>query len=367
MLARALKPAKSELMNQAPSTVSSSSSGPSLSDWMHDLAGRTNAFLAAYFEEKQEETRAISVDSLELTAGAESLTMRGGKRFRPMMCEAGYLAVEASPTKDKALPAGAALEVLQSYLLIHDDWMDQDESRRGKPAVHVMYRDSYDEHLANSCGILAGDLASAYSQELLLRTEVSPEKLRELFVRFTQVQKEVILGQHLDITASPQVARMHDLKTTSYTVRGPLLIGGAIGNMNAEQEDVLTRYADPLGQAFQIADDLLGTFGDMDKTGKPGNDLRNGKRTALVKEAEATVAENEREVLDVVIRGEKTDDDAVRAAADFLVSSGVRARVKARLMERGEEAKSVVRDAPLTELGKTLLTGLADRLAHRAD
>lgn len=349
-----------------PTTVTSTTT-PSLAEWMKDVANRTNGFLARYFEEKQAETKQISVDSLELTEGAESLTMRGGKRFRPMMCEAGYLAVESSPKVDKALPAGAALEVLQSYLLIHDDWMDQDESRRGKPAVHVMYRESYDEHLANSCGILAGDLASAYSQELLLRTDVSAEKLRELFARFTQVQKEVILGQHLDITASPQVALMHDLKTTSYTVRGPLLIGGAIGNMSNEQEDVLTRYADPLGQAFQIADDLLGTFGDMDKTGKPGNDLRNGKRTALVKEAEATIDASEREVLDVVVRGEKTDDVAVRAAADFLVASGVRARVKAHLIERGEEAKRVVRDAPLTELGKTLLTGLADRLAHRAD
>jgi geranylgeranyl diphosphate synthase type I len=297
--------------------------------------------------------------------GIESLTMRGGKRFRPMMVEAAYRAVKPDGPKDATVDAGAGLEVLQSYLLIHDDWMDQDDERRGGPAVHAMYRDQHEAHEADSLAILAGDLASVYALELVLRAPFASADLPKGLAIFLQIQKEVFFGQHLDITANADVARMHDLKTTSYTVRGPLLLGAALAGASDAQVEALTAYANPLGEAFQLADDLLGTFGDMATTGKPGNDLRNRKRNSLVGEAEALLPVGQRDALDQVLAGEGDDEPLIAAAAELLVTSGAKANVEKRLRDRADEAKAALASAPIDASARAILEGLADRLALR--
>ncbi|MEM7606170.1 MAG: polyprenyl synthetase family protein [Myxococcota bacterium] len=336
-----------------------------LQDWMTRIKGAVDGCLETYFAEKAEESKDISADSIELLDGVRSLTMRGGKRFRPMMVEAGYRSVSPKGPADAALNAGAALEVLQSYLLIHDDWMDQDEERRGGPAVHVMYRDRYETHLADSLGILAGDLASAYALELLCRSPFAASDLPKGLAIFLRIQKEVFFGQHLDITMNANVARMHDLKTTSYTVRGPLLLGASLGGASIEQSEALSAYAGPLGEAFQLADDLLGTFGDFATTGKPGNDLRNRKRNSLVSAAEERLAPGERAPLDRVMGGEGSEAD-VTAATELLVSSGAKAAVQAKLESQLAAAKTTLDGAPISDEGRSLLFGLADRLALRS-
>ena len=116
---------------------------------------------------------------------------------------------------------------------------------------------------------------------------LAPERVIEAGRAFARVQREVIIGQLIDLRGAPasaeQVESMHDLKTGSYTVRGPLAIGAILAGASAEQRAALDRFAAPLGVAFQLRDDLLGTFGDPRATGKPaGNDVRRGKRTALV-------------------------------------------------------------------------------------
>lgn len=335
-----------------------------LKSWMDAVKSRVDSRLEGYFSEKLKEATLISPDSVELVEGVQSLTLRGGKRFRPMMVEAAYSAVSPG-NSDDAVAAGASLEVLQSYLLIHDDWMDQDDERRGGPAVHAMYRSRHETHEADSLAILAGDLASAYSLELLMEAPFAPEQLPKGLKIFLQIQKEVFFGQHLDITANANVAKMHDLKTTSYTVRGPLLLGAALAGASDAQNEALTAYANPLGEAFQLADDLLGTFGNMATTGKPGNDVKNRKRTSLVGEAERLLAPGSRDVLDRVMAGEEKEGD-VDAAVALLISCGAKANVESRLRQRADESKAALQEAPLDSAGITILAGLADRLALRA-
>ena len=336
-----------------------------LAGWMDQVKTRTDAHLTKYFEEKLAEANRISGDSIELVEGVRSLTLRGGKRFRPMMVEAAYRSVLADGPEDASVDAGAGLEVLQSYLLIHDDWMDQDLERRGGPAVHAMYRSTHEEHMADSLAILAGDLASAYALELVLAAPfANAHRVKGLGV-FLRIQKEVFFGQHLDITANADVARMHDLKTTSYTVRGPLLLGAALAGATEAQEAALSAYASPVGEAFQLADDLLGTFGDMATTGKPGNDLKNRKRNSLVGEAEKLLPVGQRDALDRVMAGEGDEAD-VAAATELLIASGAKKNVEDRLRARAEESKAILVDAPIDARGKEILAGLADRLALRA-
>src|SRR5262249_23537715 len=157
----------------------------------------------------------------------------------------------------------AALEILHAYLLVHDDWMDQDEVRRGGPSVHVMLRRAVsDDRLGDAAAILAGDFGSAMAQRLLLQVEAPAAHLAEAAKVFARIQEDVVLGQTLDLLdPSCDVETKHDLKTGSYTVRGPLALGAALAGASDERRAALERFGAPLGVAFQLRDDLLGVFG----------------------------------------------------------------------------------------------------------
>jgi len=157
---------------------------------------------------------------------------------------------------------------------------------------------------------------------------------------------------------------MHDLKTGSYTVRGPLAIGAILAGATAEQRAALDRFAAPLGVAFQLRDDLLGTFGDPKATGKPaGNDVRRGKRTALVA---ALASDPGAEELMVRAFGVADASDAdVAALVARMETAGARARVEARLRELLELADRELAAAPLSAVGKGWLQGAVKALGER--
>lgn len=339
----------------------------SIEHFFTEVKTTIDARLSDYLGDKRAEAERISPASVELVDGVSAITLRGGKRFRPIVLSAAYRAVNAGGSLDATISAGAALELLQSYLLIHDDWMDQDEERRGGPAVHVIYRDRYDTHIADSLGILAGDLASTYAWELMLDAPFSAGRREDGLRRFIELSKEVYFGQHLDVTAHEDVTRMHDLKTGSYTVRGPLLLGAILGDASDAQMETLVRYGDPLGRAFQLRDDILGTFGDQAATGKPaGNDLRAGKHNALVDAYERRVPETERGAFAAAFGRADAGDAEIAAAAEALVESGARAEVEQELLGLRDAAVAALDGAELTGAGCALLTGIADKLVVRS-
>jgi geranylgeranyl diphosphate synthase, type I len=222
-------------------------------------------------------------------------------------------------------------------------------------------------HLADSLAVLAGDLASTYAWELFLAAPWSADARRAAEVRFLSIHKEVFFGQHLDLTASTEVERMHQLKTGSYTVRGPFALGALLAGANERQVAALDHAATPLGEAFQLADDLLGTFGNPRETGKPaGNDLRAGKRNAVVVAAEALLPEGDREPLQVVFGGgAEVPDDAVARAIALLTDAGVRAQVEDRVDRLLADGDAALAAAPLDPEGARLLRDMAGLLARR--
>jgi len=337
------------------------------SSWMVDVRERVDARLRAFLEAKQENARRTSPEGVELADSIARLTLRGGKRLRPAVLVASFQTVAPDGDLARTDDASAAIELLQSYLLIHDDWMDLDDERRGGPSTFAELRDRYDDaHLGASLAVLAGDLASAYAWELCVSAPFPEGRLRDGLAAFTRMQEEVFFGQHLDLTGSMDVARMHDLKTGSYTVRGPLRLGALLGGASGEQLAALERFGDPLGLAFQIRDDLLGTFGDPSKTGKPaGNDLRAGKRTSLVRTAEERLSEAERAPLTAVFGMRDADDSAVAEAAELLVSRGIRKEVEDRLEALVAEAHEALRSGPFADLGRERLGALTELLARR--
>jgi geranylgeranyl diphosphate synthase type I len=335
-------------------------------EWMEELRGKLADRLEAFLAGKRREAELISPDSVELVEQVTSLTMRGGKRLRPIVLTAGYRAIRptADADDDTTLDAGAAMELLQSYLLIHDDWMDLDDERRGGPSVFAALRDSHDDvHLGASLAVLAGDLASAYASELISNAPFPAARRGLGLDTFWKLQREVFFGQQLDLIASPDVERMYDLKTGSYTVRGPVILGAILADASDEAIVSLRAWANPVGIAFQLRDELLGTFGEPENTGKPaGGDIKQGKHTTLVKHARELVPESERGPLEDALGNQDASDAQVAAATGLLIQCGAQKKVEERLATLSANARTALAAAPFesTDL-EHLTTLLIDR------
>ena len=244
-------------------------------------------FLNRFFEEKHCFAEAQAIGSAELVDAVSTLTLRSGKRMRPQMVLAAYQAVltpQAINDERSSLESVmAAVELLQSCFLIHDDWMDHATTRRHGASIHHALSVTYgDQHLGASLGILAGDLAMTYAWELF-GGAVFPEGKRSQAIQiFGAMQEQVFFGQRLDLIGADDIEKIHHLKTASYTTQGPLQLGALLANATTEQMECMVHAGSLLGLAFQGCDDWLDIFGDSAITGKlVGADIRSGKRTMI--------------------------------------------------------------------------------------
>lgn len=326
----------------------------------------TEATIDAFFERKRAQTHALSPTSVELVDAIAALTLRGGKRLRPVVAAAAMVAIDADVPLERIGTLGASLELLQTYLLAHDDLMDGDLERRGGPSLHASFRGRHGERRGDALGLLGGDLASAHALELLLDAPFPEATRTQALAAFVRMREEVYVGQHLDLVGSADVARIHDLKTGSYTVRGPAMLGALLAGADAAQLRALRSWADPLGHAFQLADDRLGTFGETRETGKPGDDLRRGNRNAVVEEAERRLGTGDRPRFDAVFGRPDADADAVRALVDRLRALGVPDAIDARIEALLARSEHALTDAALSPRGKELLTSVGHGLARRS-
>ena len=273
--------------------------------------------------------------------------------------------------------AAVAIELLQVYLLIHDDWMDDDDVRRGGPAVHVALREYLgSKRLGDTSAVLAGDLACGYAQQALLEVPLAADRVLGAARAFAQIQEDVVCGQLAEMSpmiadkargAIPTVELIHTLKTASYTVTGPLAIGAQLAGASDARVAQLAQYGRPLGIAFQLRDDLLGVFGDPRDTGKPvGNDIRQGKHTALVDAMKGDAAAQA--LLARVLGRADASDAEVAEVMAAMESSGARARVEARVAELLAEARAALAAMALPETspGRAWLAGAIRALGERS-
>ena len=332
---------------------------------MADIRQRVDAILSRFFELKREEAARLSPHAIDLVTEVRDLTMRGGKRLRPIVTAVAYRAASGDPDPGPTFEVGASLELLQSYLLIHDDWMDEDDERRGGPAVHFAFAKKHgNAHLGASLGVLAGDLASTFSWELFLRSELPNGRRDEALELFVAIQKEVFAGQQLDLMADQDVERMHHLKTGSYTTRGPAELGGLLADAPENAMESLRSWSLPLGVAFQLRDDLLGTFSNAQQTGKPGDDLRHGKHNAVVAAfQQLSPSERDRAAVERVWGHPDASDADVDEAAHAL--GPAKERVEERLFFLADKARSAVAASPFDDEAKQMLGEVTRLLTDR--
>jgi geranylgeranyl diphosphate synthase type I len=336
-----------------------------LERWMADIRTKVDRILDRFFASKREEAYELSRHAVELVDEVRELTMRGGKRLRPMVTAAAFRAISGDEDPEPTLEVGASLELLQTYLLIHDDWMDEDDERRGGPAVHFTFARRHDDaHLGASLGVLAGDLASTFSWELFLQSPMPTERRDEALRLFVDIQKEVFAGQQLDLIADDDVERMHRLKTGSYTTRGPAELGGLLADAQGEALASLRRWALPLGVAFQLRDDLLGTFSTSQQTGKPGDDLRHGKHNAVIAAFHKLSASPDERAAVARVWGNVSASEAEVAEATRVLADAKRS-VESRLSVLADEATSALIASPFDESAKALLGEVTTLLTDR--
>ncbi|WP_406011178.1 polyprenyl synthetase family protein [Streptomyces sp. NBC_00637] len=280
-------------------------------------------------------------------------TMEGGKRNRSQFLWWAYRACGGGPADAQAaLRVGAALELIQTCALVHDDVMDGSQVRRGRPALHVDVEARYapaarpprGPRFGEAAAILAGDLALAWADDVLADTELALEPARRVRALWSSMRTEMVAGQYLDIqgqaTSSRSMARairIACLKSALYSVERPLALGATLAGADAATTEALCSAGRCVGIAFQIRDDLHDVFGGPAPTGgKPtGGDLRSGKPTYLVAVARARAeAAGDRRAL-AVLEGSIGRADLSEADLDevrnVLVTTGARETVEAKI------------------------------------
>jgi len=324
--------------------------------------------LQRFLDQQADVLAAIDADLVVLTDHLCGYTT-GGKRLRPSFCHLGWLGAGGSAdlgSVDRPSPvvvAAAALELLQASALIHDDVMDDSDTRRGRPATHVEFQRIHASagrrgdpvRFGTASALLLGDLAQAWADEMLRTCGLDQQPVLAGLRCFDRMRTEVITGQYLDLLAQTaprgsvgQAERVLRYKSARYTVTRPLELGGTLAGAGAGLLDAYRAIGDPAGEAFQLRDDLLGIFGDPALTGKPiGDDLREGKRTVLVALAYQGADRVGVHVLDRWLGAA----DLTAAGADdvraVLADSGAVKGVEQMIAERTERALARVADAPL--------------------
>lgn len=305
--------------------------------------------------------------------------LRGGKRVRGALVSLGYEAASGR-SGGQVLDASLAFELAHAYLLVFDDFMDRDEVRRGAPALHLLAaqeaarRGSSDEaHRGVSVSLLLGLLAQSMSFELLLSNTPAGTDGALVMRYFNEVLEGVTVGQLLDVAAADapvpvvasDVAEIHRRKTGLYTTEGPVVLGALLAGASLDDPRVhaLKAWAKPIGEAYQLVDDLLGCVGDSTRTGKSASgDLREGKRTSVLEEALSRLQEEQLAKLSS-FAGRALDDAEAAQARTLIERSGAVEAVGDRAQALERKARRALDEAgPLLESRARRLLAAVGRL-----
>jgi len=233
------------------------------------IRGRVDRVLESFLLARRDEMAALAAEAAALVDEIRRLVAAGGKRIRPAFCYWGHRAA-GGPDGEPILRAAAALELFHTFALIHDDVMDESDTRRGVPSAHARFADARARSVGRadaarygrSVAVLTGDLAAVLADDLLLGSGFPPDRLLPAHRRYIRMQTEVAAGQFLDVGGAGSkdeatARRVASLKTGAYTVEGPLHIGALLAGGSPDVLSALSRFAEPLGRAFQHRDDVL--------------------------------------------------------------------------------------------------------------
>ncbi|GAB4104056.1 polyprenyl synthetase family protein [Micromonospora taraxaci] len=347
-----------------------------------DLRQRVDKALTEFLAGQRARLAAVDDALVPVAEAIEAFVLGGGKRLRPAFAYWGFRGaggVDGEPV----LAALASLEFVQASALMHDDLMDRSDTRRGEPAVHRRFAARHrqagwggdPDSFGDAAALLLGDLCLVWSDELLHSAGLDPWVLARARPVFDEMRTEVTVGQYLDVltqatgdTSVERASKVARYKSAKYTVERPLLLGAALADATADVRTAYSAYGLPLGEAFQLRDDVLGVFGDPALTGKPaGDDLREGKRTYLVAAAVETTDDAGRELLLGRLGDPELDEEGVARLRELITASGALARTEQRIVTLTDSALAALAAVDLDTEARQALVDLAIAATRRAD
>jgi geranylgeranyl diphosphate synthase type I len=344
------------------------------------LRPRVDQALAGFLAGQRSRLLRIDAALAEVADALEAFVLQGGKRLRPAFAYWAYRGA-GGPDGDPVVAAVSALELVQASALIHDDLMDRSDTRRGEPSVHRRFQARHSAAgwrggsaaFGDSAAVLLGDLALVWSDEMLHTSGVAAADLVRTRPVFDEMRTEVMVGQYLDVltqatgdTSVERASKVARYKAAKYTVERPLLFGAALAGAPAELLEAYSGFGLPLGEAFQLRDDVLGVFGDPARTGKPaGDDLREGKRTFLIAAAFAALDDAGRAALDAGLGDQGLDDAGVDRLREIISGCGVLERTEERIAALTETALATLDGAKVEDEARSVLRDLADAATRR--
>ena len=231
---------------------------------------------------------------------------KGGKKMRAFFVHLGYL-IGGGKNTDEVLPIALAFELSQNFLLIHDDIMDNSDTRRGKPTVHRKYAEKFGDDYGVNMAITLGDTASVEVFGVISESSLSDSKKVMCIRELAKILRKTAFGQALDIEYAfsgatiDEAKQVADLKSAWYSVVGPLLVGAKLADAPEDVQEVIVRFGENAGLVFQFRDDILGLFGDKETIGKSIlSDMREGKNTVLINKTRELASDSQRSEIDAI-------------------------------------------------------------------
>jgi geranylgeranyl diphosphate synthase, type I len=340
-----------------------------------DVASRVDKRLESLLAVERERWAKVDVDLVPPIDEIARLVLAGGKRLRPAFCFWGFVGAGGDPTDELVIDAGAALELLHAFALFHDDVMDGSLTRRGEPTTNAKFEASHgadklageSRRFGDGVAILVGDLAYVYSDQLM--RNASPQA----WTIWNELRIELNFGQYLDMLGSAMNERRREkaericrYKSGKYTIERPLHLGALLAAPTRDDLiPVLSTYGLPLGDAFQMRDDVLGAFGDTAITGKPvGDDLREGKPTPLMAIATARANAVQLKELQLVGNQDLTPEQIARVQ-EVIRETGALDELETVITRLTDEAIAAVQNVPFTQAVRDELITLAEYVSWR--
>ena len=345
-----------------------------------DLRARAQDAIADFIGRQRAILDSISNDLDPLVEAVTDLCS-GGKRLRPAFAWWGWRGAGGADDQ-RALIAVSALEFLQACALIHDDVMDGSDTRRGLPSAHrrfaAVHRQSSwlgsPETFGVGAAILLGDLCLSWADEMLLTSGLPEDALRRAKSVYDEMRTELMAGQYLDLLEqargggdTERAMVVVRYKSAKYTIERPLQLGGALADADPSVHAAYSGFGLPLGEAFQLRDDVLGVFGDPGETGKPaGDDLREGKQTVLVATAMERATPTQSRQLRRHLGDPGLGADGVSTLREIIADTGALDHVESLINTLTDRAVASLDRVDLASPAPEVLSGLAYAATRRS-
>ena len=323
------------------------------------------------------ENNFITTQALEQV---KKITLSGGKRLRPALMYWSYRGLNGKD-EEEMLKTSVSIEVIHIFLLIHDDIIDNDQTRHGVETVHRQYakigkmiskKDNH-THFGNSMGIVVGDIVGALGNQILYASNFPSDLVIKALHQLQSIIARVAVGEAQDVyiehkrkATEEEVLEMYKNKTAKYTIEGPLHLGAILAGADEETLQKISKFSVPVGVAFQIQDDILGIFGNEKKIGKPvGSDIREGKQTILVVKALEKADKNQKaEILNLLGKKDLTLNE-IETFKKIITETGALKYSQDLAQKLIFDGKKEIAELNFTQEAKDFLLGIADYMAAR--